>query len=518
MSDKIINTFQQRRQLTQAIGAMGDTRTEAELTAAARRIAHTYPADLVLSTLLKYLDTPKSQLRGGLGHLAALLPGDEATAALRSAVANRGNDPQIRITAALILERFLGQTLPGALISDLEDSNEVAFQSLREAVEEGRENRHILLEYVTQMRETEAGVALMVMDMLARLEPTDRVELLRLIAQDDRDAVARDALQRLAALGTTEAGEAAARALHVLRFALPPQLAEIATREGRKLQFSGVHYRPPAPDGWRALLAPADTGGNQVLWVVRNPASPGGSGTILGFMLNARAGILQMFASETIAAAHVPPPHAIGRIVPVNDGGGGEPVAMLEIPFDVGRQLVVRAQAAHWDGTAVTSFPGELKLYGDLLWQFDAPEVEPTLTPYLAPLTPDASLPDLEELADMTGDLLAHGAMQGWLTRNPLLLKMVELPKSVVRTLPLDLLVHQVLQAIAGWEGRDQLLAAFAEALHAQALWFTLAGDDIDAARAEVLAAAMTQIPIERNPLLAAILTNGLAAASDRAG
>ncbi|MCB0161498.1 MAG: hypothetical protein KDD83_25355, partial [Caldilineaceae bacterium] len=241
-------------------------------------------------------------------------------------------------------------------------------------------------------------------------------------------------------------------------------------------------------------------------------------GTILGFMLNARAGILQMFASETIGAAHVPPPHALGRIVPVNDGGGGEPVAMLEIPFDVGRQLVVRAQAAHWDGTAVTSFPGELKLYGDLLWQFDAPEVEPTLTPYLAPLTPDASLPDLEELADMTGDLLAHGAMQGWLTRNPLLLKMVELPKSVVRTLPLDLLVHQVLQAIAGWEGRDQLLAAFAEALHAQALWFTLAGDDIDAARAEVLAAAMTQIPIERNPLLAAILTNGLAAASDRAG
>ncbi|MEZ4609584.1 MAG: hypothetical protein R2838_04895 [Caldilineaceae bacterium] len=83
---------------------------------------------------------------------------------------------------------------------------------------------------------------------------------------------------------------------------MPPQLAEIATREGRKLQFSGVHYRPPAPDGWRALLAPADTGGNQVLWVVRNPASPGGSGTILGFMLNARAGILQMFASETIAA------------------------------------------------------------------------------------------------------------------------------------------------------------------------------------------------------------------------
>ncbi|MEZ4580471.1 MAG: hypothetical protein R3A10_02230 [Caldilineaceae bacterium] len=95
---------------------------------------------------------------------------------------------------------------------------------------------------------------------------------------------------------------------------------------------------------------------------------------------------------------------------------------------------------------------------------------------------------------------------------------MVELPKSVVRTLPLDLLVHQVLQAIAGWDGRDQLLAAFAEALHAQALWFALAGDDLDAERATVLAAAMTQLPVERNPLLAAILTNGLTAASGRPG
>jgi hypothetical protein len=515
MSDKIINTFQQRRQLTQAVEALAATRTEAELTAAARAIAHDFPADLVLATLLRHLDTSKSQLRGGLGHLAALLPSDDVTPALRNAMADRQNDPQVRITAALILERFLGQTIPGALISDLEDSNEVAFQSLREAVDEARENRHILLEYVTQMRETDAAVAFMVMDMLARLDPGDRVELLRLIAQDDRDAVAREALQRLAALGTTDARVEAARSLTILGSSLPPALAEQAVREARKLQFAGTHYQPPAPDGWRALLAPSDPGGNQALWLVRNATQPRGLGTILGFMLNARAGILQMFASETIAPEHVPPPHALGRIVPVNNGGS-EPMAMLEIPFDVGRQLLLRAQARHWDGSAMTTFPAELKLYGDLLWQFDAPHVDPALAPYLAPPVVPDPLPPADELVQATDDLLAHGAMQGWLRRNPLLLNMVDVPEPVVRYLPRDVLVRRVLQTIASWEGHPQLLEAFGWALQAQALWFKLAGDDVNAPRAAMLAGAMAALPVDGNPLLVAILANGLDQLSTR--
>ncbi len=77
----------------------------------------------------------------------------------------------MRIAAALILERYLGETLPSALTNDLDNSNEVAFQSLREAVESGKTNRHILLEYVTQLRQTEPAVASMVMDMLQRIDP-----------------------------------------------------------------------------------------------------------------------------------------------------------------------------------------------------------------------------------------------------------------------------------------------------------------------------------------------------------
>ena len=105
MSDKIIHTFQQRRQLEQAIADFAHTQSEAELAAAARRVVHTYPAE-ALTLLLKHLDTQDSQVRGGLGHLAALLPTEETTAALRSFVANRQHSPQARVTRGLARRTF----------------------------------------------------------------------------------------------------------------------------------------------------------------------------------------------------------------------------------------------------------------------------------------------------------------------------------------------------------------------------------------------------------------------------
>src|SRR5690606_1075980 len=103
---------------------------------------------------------------------------------LRAVVADRQHAPLQRTTAALILERYLGETVSPVLMGDLAGSDDAAFQSLLEAIEEGRTNRHVLLEYVTQMAEHPVDVAYMVLGLLDRLAPADRVELLRLIAQD----------------------------------------------------------------------------------------------------------------------------------------------------------------------------------------------------------------------------------------------------------------------------------------------------------------------------------------------
>ena len=166
MGDNIIHSFQQRRQLTQALDDLANSTNEPDLLARVRALVHTYPSDLLTTMLVKTLETANSQIRGGLGHLASLLPPEEIVPALRSAAANRSNSPQMCATAALILERFLGETLPPALLADLNQTNEVAFQSLREAVAEGALNRHVLLEYVTQMRQTPESIAFLVLDSI----------------------------------------------------------------------------------------------------------------------------------------------------------------------------------------------------------------------------------------------------------------------------------------------------------------------------------------------------------------
>src|SRR3954469_8097815 len=114
MPDKIIHSFQQRRQFTQDFLALGQTESEAELMERVRALLREHPADLLAATVIKHLDTTNSQLRGGLGHIASLLPPEEISPQLRSAAANRANAPQLRVTAALILERFLGESLSPA--------------------------------------------------------------------------------------------------------------------------------------------------------------------------------------------------------------------------------------------------------------------------------------------------------------------------------------------------------------------------------------------------------------------
>ena len=91
MSDKIVNTFQARRQLTEDMNGLSATQSEAELLSRVRAIAQNYEPLLVLSTLTKYLDNSSSQVRGGLGRLATLLPYDETVIVLRKEAANRGN-------------------------------------------------------------------------------------------------------------------------------------------------------------------------------------------------------------------------------------------------------------------------------------------------------------------------------------------------------------------------------------------------------------------------------------------
>jgi hypothetical protein len=505
MPDNIIHSFQQRRQLTQDVAALTQTQNEAELMERARLLVREHPADLLASTVIKHLDTTNSQLRGGLGHIASLLPPDEISPLLRSAAANRANPAQMRVTAALILERFLGETISPAILNDLSQTNEVAFQSLREAVEESERNRHVLLEYVTQMHQTNEQIALMVLDLMDRLEPDGRAEFYRLLAQDEWPVVARTALPLLERLAAEN--ERALQALYTLRFMLPPDEAEQVTRTMRKLQFTGHPYTPPEPAGWRALMSPTDVGGSYSIWFVKGASEKRADGVMLGMVVNHRLGVIQTFGSDILPDDQLPSPHPIGQLVTVRSDNG-QAAVLLEVPFDVARWLVAQTHTAHWANVPLRPLPGEYRLYGDLLWKFAMPEVDPALAVYFS--EDESPLPPAEELDKAAEELLAHPALDGWSFNNRLLLHSLGAVGSSLATLPMPEVAAIMLRELSQRAEYVQLLAALSGALRAQAVWLHIAGNHESAQRAYLLARTMAQLPPTQNPLLLRLLEAGL--------
>jgi hypothetical protein len=507
MTGKIIN-FQQRRQLEQAIAELARTGNELELVEAARQIVHRFPAETVLAALLKHLDTADSQLRGGLGHVAALLPSDEAAAALRSAAANRQQPPLARMTAAAIAQRFLGVELPAALTQDIRGDDDAAFQSLQEAIGEGKRNRHVLLEYVEQMRQMDEEIAFLVLDALQRLPPPDRVELLRLIAQDLRPRVASAALSALEGLAGGEASAAALRSLYTLQFVLPQELRAQADRSLRKLRMAGRSYTPPSPAGWRALLSPADPNGVQTIWLLRMPEGNAQLGALLGFSLNMELGILRFFGSETVDRTALPDRQPAGSLVTVRNDGGATMV-LVETPFDVGRWLVSQVGNAHLAGEPRQPLPPEYQLYNDVLWEFAPPVVDDTITSIWSA----AAAPVLPEPASLQRDtqvIFAQPAMAHWEVQSNAILQALPVAARPAPDLPLAERVAALVRAISQWPESAALPPALARGLRGQALWFQITGQPQLAQQAKTLAGVLPRLPLTENPVLAHMLAASL--------
>ncbi len=512
MSDAgIIHGFQERRQMEEAITALGRTATEAELISQARDLADRFPAERLASAVQRHLGDANSQLRGGLGHLCALLPADLMTPLLREVVGNRQKTPIERMSALLILERYLGESVSPALTSDLAGNDDIAMQSLLEAIEEGRSNRHVLLEYVIQMQEHGVDVAFMVLGLLNKVSLDDQVEVLRLIAQDQRPQVSRAAVEHLATLAASEAGGRALRALHTLTFVLAPSLAEITQRSLRKLQFTGRRYQPPATAGWRALFSPADAGGYFHLWLMRTPSDPSrADGVLIGLTLGLNQGIMHCSGVESMESSQLPPLHDMGELVPVEEDGALQG-AMLEAPFEVGCWLLAQVQQTHWQQAEVSELPDEYKLYNDLIWQFAAPMLPPAYQSIFAE-TVNSGLeqPDMRLLTEAAERLVAHPAMRAWVQWAASVWTMLAPAQVVAAVDQARNLIDYILREIDALPQRTQFLDSMASALRVQALWFAIHGEPQQMESAVHLAGAIRTLPTRQNPLLIGLLQQGL--------
>lgn len=504
---RILDGFQERRRLAEAIGALAATKTEAELLAHARDLASQFSAEQLAAAIERHLSNPSSQLRGGLGQLCRLLPPAAIVPRLQATVADRKRTALERMGAVVLLERYLELPVAPALTSDLAGNDDIALQSLMEAIADGQSNRHVQLEYVTQMQEHGSGVAEMVLGLLNRLPPDDQTGIVRLMAQDRRAQVAHAAIERLTSLASTS--DAALQALSTLAWTAAPAAVEQIQRALRKLQFMGRRAPMPESTGWRALLGLTDVSGYCNLWLLRAPTEPAQpNGVLVSILFNPTQGIMQCSGAELLKASQLPAPQPLGSATTIRSTQA-EPSTMLEIPLPAARWLLQQALSAHWQRAEV-DLPGDYKLYNDLVWQFGAGQLSEAHLSIFTDTGSGLEAPNLDPLATAASQLVSHPAMKFW---------RLWAAKTWSTAAPLAVwknrrqeLVHYLLSELDALPQHTQLLEGMAAALKLQALWLAIHGEAEAAEQASLFSRWMRSLPLPQNPLLVELLNAGLAA------
>jgi len=520
MTNSTSDLFQQRRALDLAFDALGKTNSDAELVQGAYAIVDEFPVALVTSALLKRLETPNSQLRGGLARLATFLPEPGIVQALQEYAGGRSNPPQGRVTAAMICERFLGKPLRPGTIADLQGNEDAAVQSLHDAVHEGEEDLRVLVDYVTQMQGYPVGIAQQVMQHLDAMDLGLRANLLMLIATDPRPQVARMALERLEALaGTqdpmwpTDAPEnpqrRAQRALFVLTPNLPRSAAASAEKALRKAQFRGAAYQPQQ-ESLRCFLGVPhfssaytlefwEMGEQRILPVSR-----------LAVMLQSDMGFVAGdFDEESLPKEYEKVSLGSGTI---RRAARQQHSWHVEIPATVGRWLLARevqtivddADGEAGAGASGATLPEKLPAYylGALPWLWDAPHVPPDPA-WLALVEGERREIDLKRAQQITQGLLALREMAHW----DLLDAVLTGPqRNLYRGKLRDEIAPIFYAQIAAPEVQAVLIGRMQAALRVTALWLHFAGKDDLADETADLAFSLGAWTPEENPLLRKML------------
>ncbi len=525
MGEKVVNRFQLRRKIDEAVAALADCSSEAELVQSVEAIVQEHAPTLVLSALRKHLNSESSQMRGGLGRLAARLPEVESVALLRKEAGRRDNPTQTRLTAAMILEKFLDVEVPPGLMGDLNDPHLVVKQSLQEALEAGRANRQVLLEYVLQMRQESQEVAFLILDLLGQLAEADQPALLQLIAYDDRAAVAEAAIARLGALrGPAVAGQSAA-ALQALKYSLRPELARLPERQLRKMSLAGVGWEPVASDDWSALISPCSFQGTQHLLLVRYEEKAGG--TLISMRINRMVGILDSFGNESVEREQLPPRRPEGEMLSVSLTREEHQV-FLSVPYAYARESLESCLESHWRAGG-RGLAGEFTLYCPLIFAYSAGTIADGLSDLLAS-GPALWKQGEEELSQATGTLLGHPAMAGWVLRIGDVDReaAAKARERVADDAALEGrpsfaalepgLLEGVARAIVKENVPQELAEQLRRALLAQAGWLHIAGHHSYARRAVYTAESLRHEPLDSHPLLLQMIVLGLLNFEDRVG
>jgi hypothetical protein len=496
-SARVLNGLMERRALESAFAALAETTSVDELAERSQAIAQ--HGNAAIPVLLSLLDTSDPQLRGGLGQVAARLEPEQIVPALRTAARSRERTDQARLTALMILDRFLHEPVDEALLAGLQDPDTVAAQSLRELVHEMERNQFVVIEYLNQLAEQPADVALTVIEAIpAQPSSPHLITLLRMFAQGEDRRLAQTALEQLS---RTRAPEAV-QALASLAAALPPAQAAVAARRARKLRLSGVAEpaaEDAAPTTWRALLSPIDGSGAQVTWFVGLPEGED-QGTLFSILCKDPDGIVGSFGSRHVPVADLPPAQPLGDVYLVRQTEDTAPIMLLEVPLGDGQRTVREALERNWASGHLP--PMEYRLL-NLLISAEMGEIE-------RGTEVEPEIPDWDLSAAVTparcAALLDHPAFATWFWQAP---ELYDAAQRLGRRHSLVSRGAQVRVLAENHFGPD-VLDTYRRRLAGMARWLTLASQPEAAALAGAAAAQLAGEDGAGNPFVHRLIAVGL--------
>lgn len=500
---KVITSFRQRRSLELALQDLRNVSDHDELESRARALAESDAP--VLQALLRSLRTSDPRLIGGLGTVSLYLDEGEIVPALRRVATDPLRTDEERMSAILILDRFLGEKIDRHLIENLRNPNAIARESLRQVMMEAQEDRSIWLEYLEQLEEQADDVAFMVMDMMLELEEDGCVEPLRLLAQEPRLSIAQEALRLLGTLRLPDA----VVALETLIPNIPPTLHPLAERNLRKLRFSGVKVEASSwqEADWRILATPVDGEGGQALWMLTE--QPEGDDTrFLGILISEDEGLKQAFGGDRVPVEQT-------RLHSVQDaespfvvmaGGEGHYLLFQEVPLSYAQAIVAGALERNF--AFDHPVPSYYRLLNPYLWSLHSKNPADRGSSSLGeePTRDD----DVEVLLPQTPELLDHPAFAGWIIQTP------DIFKLAARALLGTESDHaQAVNALLASLDEEDECTRYRDRLERMREWLVFTGDEPILRLAQVLVISLESTPPVQHPFFRRMAERGLQAAQD---
>jgi len=443
--DKVITTLRDRWRIEQEIQDLLHIHSQQDFSRRAQHVAES--GEQVIPVILGHLSRADARTLSALGVVASFYPHREQILnKLYQAAADLDMPDRGRVSAMLILERFLGQEPDPYLVATLDDPQFMATESIREMLREGEQDPRALIEYTRTLGEQPDETVQQVIDTLLEVGRERAVPVLCLLAQHDVGTLAENALS---ALGRSSFPDAA-RGLQSILPMLPADRRSLAQRALLKLRLKQipVDFLPAVGDTWRTLAGPIDGEGNQVVWFLQEPDERGRC-SFLGLTIDDQAGIKQAYGHHDVPPDILPEKRPQGYVHHVllqggpqsgghaSDGGSssggpgsgrqwqGAILHMLEIDFEYGRRLVWEGQLRNWQ--VGHPLPAEYRLLGPWLWQYDDALVDASRPTVPAPAVPARLLAE-------TNELLFHPAFRGWFAYGE---RVIQHAAALLRRMPL---------------------------------------------------------------------------------